>query len=253
MKTLLVLFLGSILFFGSCISYQKSLYLQGNHPDTLTRPVSVSATYGLQPGDILKINFFTPDPKSAQMLDIEKENNGVANPANLYLNNTSVSDSGYIDIPLAGKIYVEGYTVLQVDSLLTIKAKEFFTYSSVEVKLAGYKFTAVGEFKKPGYTYVYNDRCTIFEAVALAGDATDVANKKKVVLVRPTPQGKDVVYHLDLTNYSVYNSQAFYIQPNDVLYIQPQKAKVDSKNIQYITLGFAAISTLLLAINFLNQ
>lgn len=252
MKTLLVLFLGSILFFGSCISYQKSLYLQGNHPDTLTRPVSVSATYGLQPGDILQINFFTPDPKSAQMLDIEKKNTNVANPASIYMNNTSISDSGFVDVPVAGKIYVQGYTVKQVDSMLTIKINELFSYATVEVKLAGFKFSAIGEFKQPGYTYVYNNQCTIFEAISLAGDATDLANKRKVTLIRHTNSGKDLVYHLNLTDYSVYNSPAFYIQPNDVLYIQPQKAKVDSRNIQYITLGFAAITTILLVINYLK-
>jgi polysaccharide export outer membrane protein len=252
MKILLGILAGAVLFFTSCISYQKSLYLQGSTIDTIQRPISITSNYGLQPGDILQIDFFTPDPKSAQMLDIEKENSNMTNPASMYLNNASVSDSGYIDIPLAGKIYVEGFTVGQVDSILTIKAKEFFTYSSVEVKLAGFKFTAIGEFKKPGYTYVYNDRCTIFEAIALAGDATDLANKKKVVLVRSLKNGKDIVYPLDLTNYSVYNSPAFYIQPNDVIYIQPQKAKVDSRNIQLATLGFAAITTLLLIINYVN-
>lgn len=246
-----ILFLFFIVCFQSCIGYKKTLYFQSDETE-ITSPDPMMK-YTLRPGDIVMVKFVTPDSKSSEMLDIEARSSTSASPASIFMNNYSVDDSGYVDVPLAGKIMVQGRTIMQVDSIVTGLATQYFTYSTIDVKLMSFKFTALGEFKSPGYTYVFNNKCTIFEAIGLAGDMTDFANKHKVTLVRKTNDGKDLVYHLDLTAFDVYNSPAYYIWPNDVIYIKPQKAKVDSRNIQYITLGFATISTVLLLINFLNR
>lgn len=237
-------------FMTSCIGYKKTLYFQGNQTE-VTRP-DATTSYKLQAGDIIMVRLFTPDTKSAEMFDIQAGATTQPTPAAIYMKNHSVSDSGFVDIPLAGSIYVMGYTVKQVDSIITEKAKNYFNFSSINVKLVSFKFMAVGEFRQPGYTYVFNDKCTIIEAIALAGDGTDYADKTQVTLIRHTLNKPDKIFKLNLTDYSYYNSEAFYIQPNDVIYIKPQKAKVDSKNIQYVTLGFAALSTILLVLNFVK-
>ncbi len=245
------LFLLLILLLNSCIGYKKTLYFQSEETE-LTSPDPLTV-YKLRSGDIIMVKFITPDSKSSEMLDVETRSTTSSSAAAIFMNNYSIDDSGYVDVPLAGKVFAKGHTIMHMDSVVTAKAQEYFTYSTIDVKLVSFKFTALGEFKSPGYTYIFNNKCTIFEAIGLAGDMTDVANKHKVTLIRKTPEGKDVVYKLDLTSYDVYTSPAYYIWPNDVIYIQPQKAKVDSKNVQYITLAFATISTLLLLINFVNK
>ena len=235
----------------SCIGYKKTLYFQGTQTE-VARPVA-ETNYKLQAGDIIMVKLFTPDTKSAEMLDQQSGSNVAVSAAGIYMNNHSVSDSGFVDLPLAGSVYVLGYTVKQVDSIVTERAKNYFTNFTINVKLVSYKFMALGEFKHPGYTYVYSDKCTIFEAISLAGDATDLANKTKVTVVRQSPGQPDKIFKVNLTDFSVYESEAFNIQPNDVIYIQPQKAKTDSRNIQYITLGFAAISSILLVINYIGK
>lgn len=240
----------SILFTASCTSYKKTLYFQGN--TTEIKAIDIANTYKLQPGDLLNIKLFTPDAKSSEFLDANK-NSAQVTPIALYFSSYSINDSGYVDLPLTGKLFVQDYTVYQVDSMISIKAKDYFTYATVEVKLASFKFLALGEFKSPNYHFVYNDKCTIFEAIAIAGDATDFANKTKLQLIRTLPDHSKKVYHIDITNYDSFTSETFYIQPNDILYMQPQKSKVDSKNIQYATLGFAAISSILLVINYISK
>lgn len=240
----------TILFAAACTSYKKTLYFQGTV--TELKAVDINNTYKLQPSDLLNIKIFTPDAKSSEFLDVDKSMNQIS-PASLYFNSYSVNDSGFVDLPLTGKLYVQNYTLYQVDSLISIKAKEYFTYATVEVKLASFKFLALGEFKQSDYHFVYNDKCTIFEAIAIAGDATEFANKTKLQLIRTLPDHSKKVYHIDITNYDAFTSETFYIQPNDILYMQPQKSKVDSKNIQYVTLGFAAISSILLVINFISK
>lgn len=245
----IALFLGVV--FQSCVSYHKTVYFQ-NAPDTINTSVHKPNAYKIQAGDVLKINIATPDSKSSDMYNMNGGTSTATNAASIYVNNYSVTDSGYVYLPLIGSVLVKNQTVEQVDSTITTKAAEYFNYSTVDVKLVNFHFVALGEFKQPGYTYIYNDKCTIFEAIALAGDATDFANKKKVILIRTYPNKTEKVFKLDLTDFSVYTSDAYYIQPNDKIYITPQKAKVDAKNVQYITMAFAGISTLLLVINYVK-
>jgi polysaccharide export outer membrane protein len=245
----IVLF-GTILSFASCVNYNKTLYFQGTQdqvkaPDPKTR-------YGLRAGDVILVKLFAPDPVSSEMFDIGAKSSSMVSPGSMYMNGYSINDSGYVDLPLAGLTYVKGYTLDQVDSVISIKVKEYFSYFTLEVKLGSFKITTLGEVNTPGVHYIYNNKCTIFEAIAWAGDATDIANKHKVKVVRKMPDSTDKVYHLNLTDFSVYESEAYYMQPNDMLYIQPQRAKTISKNVQYISLAFASISVLLLLTNYVK-
>lgn len=233
---------------GSCIGYKKSLYFQGDQ-QTIA-PVKISETYKLRSRDIIQIKISTPDPESSQLLNIQSEN--VAVQAYAYFTDYYISDSGYVELPLTGKIFVKDFTLVEVDSIITRKAKEYFNFYTVDVKLASFKFSALGEFAKPGQYYVANENCTIYEALAIAGDASDFANKTKIQIIRSQADGSKKIMHLDLTDYSGFTQENFYIQPNDIIYIQPQKAKTDKQNIAYLTVGLAAFTTLLLILSRFN-
>ncbi len=244
------IFLLLVLFTSSCVGYKKTLFFQGEQKTVATPDPLIK--YKLRIGDIIYIKFLTPDAKSSEMLDIDKA--AVAgSPASIYFNNYSIDDSGYVDLPLTGKLYIKGYTIMEVDSIVTEMTKVYFNFSTIDVKLASFKITALGEFKSPGDAMIYNNKCTIFEAIGIAGDLTDVANRTKVKLIRKGEDGQDIIFPLDLTGYEVYSSEAFYVLPNDIIYVQPQKAKVDSKNIQYITFTLATISTVLVFVNLFTK
>jgi len=244
-----LLIYSSILSFASCINYKHTLFFNGDQ--TQATPPNPATTYKLVPGDVFIIRLFTPDTKSAEMFNLNNQGSGAASPQAIYFNGYSVNDSGYVELPIVGNVYVKGYTIGQVDSVITKAASEYFTYFTLEVKLGSFKITALGEVKSPGVKYIYNDKCTIFEAVGFAGDLTDLADRSKVKVVRKI-KGVDMVYKVNLTDYSVYNSEAYNIQPNDVIYVKPQKAKVDSKNITYVSFGLSLISILFVIKTYLK-
>lgn len=224
----------------SCIGHKKTLYFQGDQQ--VLQPPNLHASYKLRTGDMVQIKITTPDTESPKVLTNESvQAAGVAQP---YFSNYYINDSGYVELLIIGDVKIIDYTLMQVDSILTLKSKNYFNYATVDVKLASFKFLALGEFSKPGQYLVANETCTLYEALGIAGDAAQFANKKKVQLIRTLSDGSKKIYHLDLTDYSSFNSDNYFIQPNDIIYIQPQKAKTDKQNVAYISLAVSLFTVL---------
>ena len=231
-----------LLLAGSCIGYKKTIYFQGTE-ETLPPP-QLAQTYKLHVHDILQIKILNPDAENPAVLSGE-QGNIQSNIADAYFRDYYINDSGFVELPVMGKLQLVGYTIIQVDSLVSKKAVEYYSNVIVEVKLASFKFMAFGEFKKGGMCFVPNETCTIYEAIAIAGDVTDFANNEKLQLIRTLDDGSKKIYHINLTDYSSFNSNNYYIQPNDILYLQPQKAKVDKQNVTYVSIALAAASFIL--------
>jgi polysaccharide export outer membrane protein len=228
----------------SCIGYKKTLYFQGEQQSL--DPPDLQDTYILKKGDVVQIKISNPDTESKEVLSRDGVLQG--NPGSAYFTDYYINDSGYVELPFIGKMKLEGYTLMQVDSFITQKAKEYYSYVTVDVKFASFKFLALGEFIKPGQYFVSNETCTIYEALGIAGDAAPFANKKNVQLIRTLSNGGKKIYHLDLTDYSTFNSDTYFIQPNDIIYIQPQKSKTDKQNVAYISLGVSLFTVLTIII-----
>jgi len=230
----------------SCISYKRTLYFQGAE-ETLAPP-PISQTYKLRKHDILQINISNPDSESPAVLAAD----GSAIQASVeaaYFKDYYINDSGYVELPIIGKLKLVGYTICQADSVITLKAIEYYNNVVVDVKLASFKFIALGEFKKPGTCFVSNETCTIYEAISMAGDGTDFSDNRKFQLIRTLDDGSKKIYRINLTDYSTFTSANYYIQPNDILYLQPQKAKVDKQNTVYLSIGLSAASILFLILS----
>ena len=229
----------------SCIGYKKTLYFQGEQ-QTIAPP-NLQETYVLKKRDVVQINISNPDTESKEVLS--QVGSTQVSPENAYFTDYYVNDSGYIELPFIGKIYVEGYTLIQTDSIITQRATEYYSYASVDVKFGSFKFIALGEFENPGQYFVSNETCTIYEAIALAGDAGDYSNNGKMQLIRTLDDGSKKIYRINLTDYSSFNSDNYYIQPNDILYLQPQKAKVDKQNIANVSIALSVATLMLLILS----
>jgi polysaccharide export outer membrane protein len=143
---------------------------------------------------------------------------------NLYLTSYLVNDSGYIDFPLLGRFFVKDRTVEEVQQLLTKSVSEIIVGSSVVVKLVMYNISLLGEVKNPGKISIYNNRINIFEALALANDITAYGNRSKVQVIRTSGDKNNIVV-LDLINKDILSSPYYYLQPNDIVYVEPLKEK----------------------------
>lgn len=231
MKKLYLLFFLLPLVLTGCSSYQKSLYLQN---DAVINQSTQGQLYDfrIMPKDLLTIMVSTTDPtasapfyrKLGQDKDATSSNTGMQNAALLdYL----VDNNGEIDFPVLGKIKVTGMTTRECEALLRDKLKPYLKENPlVTVTSSNYKFSVLGEVNAPGTYTVQDEKVTIFEAIAQAGDMTLFSIRDDVQLLREDSEGRRQVIHLNLNDANITQSPYFYLQQNDVIYVKPTKAKV---------------------------
>lgn len=244
------------LVFASCVPQKKMLYLQVEEgTDTLTTFKNErKIEYRVQPGDNLYIRVVTLDEKSTFLLNPLSSGNSqnLNSDVSVYLNSYNISEQGYLDFPMIGEIQIKNLNVeevkLKIEDELQLFMKEFI----VIVKLVNYNITMLGEVNRPGQYKIYQNNINLFEAVSMASDLTDFANRNKIAIIRQTKTGSEVVY-VDMTRRDLLASPYFYLKPNDIIYVQPLKGKQFTfANFPYgIVFGF--ISTTILLLSYMNK
>lgn len=232
MKKLYLLFFLLPFVLTGCSSYQKSLYLQN---DAVINQSTQGQLYDfrIMPKDLLTIVVSTTDPAASapfyRKLGQEKgsTSNSSVGMQNLDLLGYLVDNNGEIDFPVLGKIKVTGMTTRECEALLRDKLKPYLKETPlVTVTSSNYKFSVLGEVNKPGTYTVKDEKVTIFEAIAQAGDMTLFSIRDDVQLLREDSEGRRQVIHLNLNDADITQSPYFYLQQNDVIYVKPTKAKV---------------------------
>lgn len=232
MKKLYLLFFLLPLVLTGCSSYQKSLYLQN---DAVINQSTQGQLYDfrIMPKDLLTIVVSTTDPAASapfyRKLGQDKNNGG---NSTMGMQNTNllgylVDNNGEIDFPVLGKIQVIGLTTRECEALLREKLKPYLKENPlVTVSSSNYKFSVLGEVNAPGTYTVQDEKVTIFEAIAQAGDMTLFSIRDDIQLLREDSEGRRQVIHLNLNDANITQSPYFYLQQNDVIYVKPTKAKV---------------------------
>lgn len=215
----------------SCVPQKDILYLQNkdNAENTSHIISEVQKPYRVQINDILNIRVKAVEQKLVNVFNPAGDANLNAGSAErAYFDGFTVDLHGDIRIPTIGKVSVLGYTTEEIEKILEKKLVdvEFKEAANifVTVKLSGLRFTANGEVGSPGTVTMFQERVNIFEAIANVGEIPITGNKKDVLIIRQYPQGEKI-HHLDLTDVNVMQSPYYYIQPNDIIYVQPIKQK----------------------------
>jgi len=244
-----------IILITSCIPQKRMVYLQDKNPeDTLTKFFREKGPeYKIQPGDNLYIKVHSLDEKTFAFFNntggSAQTSQYLSNDISVYLNSYNVNDLGFVDFPFVGEIKVQNLTIDETKNLIQEIINKYLIETTITVKLVNYKITMVGEVRKPGEYSIYQNNINIFEAISMAGDLTDYANRNELSLVRQTKNGA-VIKRIDLTDNMILESDYYYLMPNDILYIKPLKGKQFTfANFPY-ALIFSAISTTLLLINY---
>lgn len=219
------LLLAITLVLSSCVPQKKILYLQKQQEKDTASVYSHAhpPDYKIQPRDNVYIRLFSLDDKSNLYFNKQSGSsnyNDYANDASIYLNSYSVNPEGYIDFPVVGKVMIKDLTVSQIKDVLQKLVDEYLKETVVVVKMVNFKITLLGEVTRPGEYTIYAEKINLFEAISLANDLTDFGDRKKVALIRQTPSGSRV-YKLDITSDVFLKSDQFYLQPNDIIYVQP--------------------------------
>lgn len=239
---------------GSCNRHSQLLYMQGNGTSKTFKPEQKE--YRITSKDELYIQISSMLNKEINALftnNISSQGsyNSMVSEVGVYVNTYSVSDSGYIEVPLIGKVKVVGKTIDQVSSDIRKITAEYVNDAIVVVKLMSFRVTIIGEVKRPTVITNYHDKMTILEAIAQAGDMTDYANRKVVTLIRNI-DGENVSYKIDLTSKDILSNPGYYLTPGDVIVVDPRKGKITQMNIPTYSIFLTTISTFILLLNFIK-
>ena len=236
MKKILILS-SVLLLLASCQSAKQVPYLQ--NVDEIPADVLAKATYVpeqiLMPGDLLDITVMATDRVSVQpfnrrVADLSKSSGSLtSDELNFYL----VDNSGYIDMPVLGRIYVQGMTKSELENYIReeIYPKYIHEVPAVTVRFENFRISVTGDVAKPGSFVVPNERINVLEAIAMAGDLNITGRRDNVLLVRVNADGSRTTARLDLTDKDLILSPYFYLQQNDVLYVEPNVSKARSSTV----------------------
>ncbi|MCX7862743.1 MAG: polysaccharide export protein [Bacteroidales bacterium] len=218
--------------------------------DSLISNVYGQETYKLQSGDIIYIRISS---LNKEINDLFNSNENIAvsaiNEAAMYFKSYTIDDKGYIEMPVIGKVHVANKTLAEVQEAIQQLTLVYFKEVYVTVKYAGFKVTILGEVRKPGVFYFYNSKATILEALGQAGDLNEFGNRENLLIVRSTNNGLKTI-RVNLLDKNLLKSPDLYIQPNDVIYVEPLKSKSWKLNSYNVSIILSSISTLVLVISF---
>ncbi|MBL0356353.1 MAG: polysaccharide biosynthesis/export family protein [Chitinophagaceae bacterium] len=161
-----------------------------------------------------------------------------------------VEADGNIQIPYAGKVKAEGMTRMQLETKLTDLLKDYTKNPIVNVRFLNYSFSVLGEVTRSGRYNMPTERITILDALSMAGDITEMGRRDNIVVIREE-NGERKVSKLNLLKKDIFNSPFFYLKTNDVVYVEPVKARFFSRTgiPQYVSIVAIGVSLLITVIN----
>ena len=162
-----------------------------------------------------------------------------------------VDNEGYINFPVVGRLKVGGLTKSECENLILDKIRPYMAETEnpvVTVRMSSYSVSVLGEVARPGSFQVAREKITILEALAQAGDLTIYGVRDKVKLIREDATGKKEIHTLDLTNANIVNSPYYYLQQNDIVYVEPNKIKAQNSRVGSITTLWVSATSILISV-----
>ncbi|MBR4729492.1 MAG: polysaccharide biosynthesis/export family protein [Prevotella sp.] len=242
------------LFFASCGSTKDVAYFQNSEDIDFTRSEYLYDAR-IMPKDVLTITVNTVNPEASApfnlivstALNTSSVNQSIG--SNRALQTYLVDNKGCIEFPVLGTIEVGGLTKSMCEQLLHDKIKPYLNAAEnpvVTVRMSNYKISVLGEVNRPGMFTVGNEKINILEALAQAGDLTIYGVRDRVKLIREDAKGRKEIHTINLTDANIISSPYYYLQQNDIIYVEPNKVKAQNSSVgQVTTLSFSATSILI--------
>jgi polysaccharide export outer membrane protein len=237
----------------SCVTHRKTTYLQEDKKTTEKTTV-VPETYKIQVSDNLYIRVITPDPKWATIFNTlpVNANSITVTEQSADLISYPVLANGAIDMPFIGEIAVVGKTLPEIKQAIKTVLVDYITDYDLTVRLVNNYVSLLGDVANPGRYTIYKDQLNIFQALAMASDMADYADRHYVQIIRPTSNGP-LIKNFDLTKRDILSSEFFYVMPNDIIYAQPMRGKFFKMNSFPFSILLTAMTTTILMLNYLDN
>lgn len=239
------------LFCSSCSSGRQVSYLQkyGDElPDTLQKYEA-----RIMPKDILTISVSCSEPEAALPFNLvvpasQTEINSTSLVSQPTLQNYLVNNNGEIVFPVLGTLAVGGKTTQETSAMIVGMLERYLKEKPiVTVRLVNYRISVIGEVSRPGVYPVNNEQVNIFEAVAMAGDLTIYGKRNNVRIIR-NENGRQKLITVNLNDERIIHSPDFYLRQNDIVYVEPNKAKKQSADIGSSTNLLVSVTSILISL-----
>ena len=237
------------LFIFSCASKDKIIYYENAEKDISNSVQKVNTR--IQPDDLLMIIVSALDPDLAIPFNLTststvmRENQaGVGQQSQqLYL----VDGNGNIEFPVIGQINVLNKTKQDIIDELQSKISVYINNPIINVRIMNFKVTVQGEVNRPGVHTITSERLTVTEALSLSGDLTIYGNRNNILIIREE-NGKRISKRIDITKTDFINSPYFYLKQNDIIYVEPNKTRVNASAVGPNSSIFISIASLMITI-----
>ncbi len=245
-KTIVLLL--TITIFTSCVSKKKIVYFQNDQIDQSKFSNSYKTIF--KPDDLLQITVSALDIEAVKPFNLPAvsyattTNSVIGTPRQqLYL----VDYEGYIDFPVLGRLKIGGLTRQEAIDLLIKKLDpDYIKNPTIIIRISNFSVTVLGDVKAPGTYTIPNERITILQAVGLAGDLN--ISGVRNIQVKREENGKIRTYDIDLKSNNLFTSPVYYLQQNDIVYVEPNYARSQSASANQNTGLFISIAGLLISI-----
>lgn len=245
-------------FASSCVTYDELLnFSEGEPYPDQPQEITDSPELEIQPDDLLSIRVYALDIEAALPFNVD--------PPNVNMNNMGaqsmrplfgylVDNDGNIDFPILGSIRAGGLTTNELKASILEKLKNYLKDPVVTVRFLNFRVTVLGEVNNPGSFLVANERISVLDALGLAGDVTPYSDRNQVQVVREE-NGYRTYAVLDLQDREIFKSPYFYLQQNDMLYVQPLGERTASlrdqsqRALPYVSAGITLITLILTIVN----
>ena len=215
----------------SCISARKTVYFY-NVKDTTFLQRGPEIQTPIHENDILSISISSLNREASAIFNTPNDfvsRSTTATGANTQSSGYLVNTDGNIQLPILGNIKAAGLTKNQLKDNITnaILAKKLLIDPIIDIRYLNFEVTVIGEVAHPTVITVPSEKISLIKAIGLAGDLTIYGKRENVLLIREE-NGKKKTRHINLNSSNFFNSPYYYLQPNDVVYVEPNKAKVAS-------------------------
>jgi len=218
-----------LIIFASCGSPRNIVYFQNS--ENISKDISYQDYSDfktvIMPNDNLFITVSALNPEAVAPFNMLQSNRTNFTAATLDVFGYLVDHKGNINFPLVGEIHIAGLTKNDAVQLLQKEVSKFVEYPVVNIRFLNYKINIIGEVNRPGVYTVTDEKITIPQALALAGDLTIYGDRRNVQLIRIEKNEEKFIF-IDLTAPDIFFSPYFYLRQNDILYVAPNKTKAGS-------------------------
>jgi polysaccharide biosynthesis/export protein len=228
--TTLLFSIGFVLALTSCVNTKKATYFNDIADTAMIAATNIPEPI-INPNDLLSISVSSLDPQSTIVFNTPNlpaspnagGNNNTLQQAVGYL----VNREGIVKFPILGNIKAAGLTKKELENTITqqLTDKKLLFDPIVNVRFLNYRVTVLGEVARPGVINVPSEQISILEAIGQAGDLTIYGRRENIALIRQEENGTRTVHRLDLNSSQILRSPYFFLKSNDVVYVEPGKAR----------------------------